>query len=51
MHAARADLLRRLGRNHEAITAYDQAIAGATNDTERAYLTARKEHLTNANGS
>jgi RNA polymerase sigma-70 factor (ECF subfamily) len=48
-HAARADLLRRLRRNHEAITAYDQAIARATNDTERAYLTARRNHLTNAN--
>jgi RNA polymerase sigma-70 factor, ECF subfamily len=48
MHAARADLLRRLGRDAEAITAYDQAIALVTNHTERAFLTARKDQLANA---
>jgi RNA polymerase sigma-70 factor (ECF subfamily) len=51
VHAARADLLRRLGRNPEAITAYDRAIARVTNETERAYLAARRDQLTNANGS
>ncbi|MDT5349192.1 MAG: hypothetical protein QOH91_2479 [Mycobacterium sp.] len=51
IHAARADLLRRLHRYQEAITAYDQAIIRATNDTERAYLTARKDQLINANGA
>jgi RNA polymerase sigma-70 factor (ECF subfamily) len=50
IHAARADLLRRLHRYHEAITAYEQAIIRATNDTERAYLTARMDQLINANG-
>lgn len=40
-HAARADLLRRLGRNREAATAYQAAVALAGNDAERAYLTGR----------
>jgi RNA polymerase sigma-70 factor, ECF subfamily len=40
-HAARADLLRRLGRRDEAAAAYDAAIALATNDAERAFLTER----------
>ena len=40
-HAARADLLRRLGRNHEAADAYRGALALATNEMERAYLQKR----------
>ena len=40
-HAARADLLRRLGRNHEAAEAYRGALALATNEMERAYLQKR----------
>jgi RNA polymerase sigma-70 factor (ECF subfamily) len=40
-HAARADLLRRLGHNGRASSAYRRAIALATNDVERAYLTRR----------
>ncbi|HET6287428.1 MAG TPA: DUF6596 domain-containing protein, partial [Amycolatopsis sp.] len=36
--ATRANLLARLGRTSEAIAAYDEAIASATNDTERAFL-------------
>lgn len=40
-HAARADLLRRLGRNQEAIQAYKKAIALATNQVEAAYLSRR----------
>jgi RNA polymerase sigma-70 factor (ECF subfamily) len=35
---ARADLLRRLGRNGEAADAYRQALALATNDVERRFL-------------
>lgn len=41
--AARADLLRRLGRRGEAAAAYDAAIALATNETERRYLAGRLE--------
>jgi len=40
-HATRADLLRRLGRNHEAADAYRGALALATNEMERAYLQKR----------
>ncbi len=40
-HAARADLLRRLGRNSDAAAAYREALRLATNDIERAYLTRR----------
>ena len=38
LHAARADLLRRLGRSAEAITSYSQALALVTNNTERRFL-------------
>jgi RNA polymerase sigma-70 factor (ECF subfamily) len=38
LHAARADLLRRAGRRHEAASAYREAIALTENETERAYL-------------
>jgi RNA polymerase sigma-70 factor (ECF subfamily) len=51
VHAARAELLRRLGHNPEAIAAYDRAIAQVTNDTERAHLTARRDQLSNTNAS
>lgn len=44
-HAARADLLRRLGRSAEARDAYDAAIAATQNPAERAYLTRRRDHL------
>src|SRR5207248_2831115 len=36
-HATRADLLRRLGRDSEAATAYDRAAALAPTDAERAF--------------
>jgi RNA polymerase sigma-70 factor, ECF subfamily len=39
--AARADLLRRAGREPEAAAAYRQAIALASNDAERRYLAQR----------
>ena len=38
LHAARADLLRRLGRSDEARAAYARALELATNDVERAFL-------------
>jgi RNA polymerase sigma-70 factor, ECF subfamily len=37
-HATRADLLRRLGRHHEAAAAYQRAAAMAPTDAERAFL-------------
>jgi RNA polymerase sigma-70 factor, ECF subfamily len=39
--AARADLLRRLGRNAEAAAAYRQALALVTNEAERRFLERR----------
>ena len=45
LHATRADLLRRLGRSHEARIAYDRAIALAGNAAESAYLTRRRDEL------
>jgi RNA polymerase sigma-70 factor (ECF subfamily) len=44
-HATRADLLRRLNRAAEAVTAYGQAIALAENAAERAFLTGRRATL------
>jgi RNA polymerase sigma-70 factor (ECF subfamily) len=43
LHAARADLLRRLGRNSDAAAAYERALALATNEPERRFLAARLE--------
>jgi RNA polymerase sigma-70 factor (ECF subfamily) len=40
-HAARADLLRRLGRAAEARSAYERAHELATNERERSYLERR----------
>ncbi|MBB6406501.1 RNA polymerase sigma factor [Arthrobacter sp. AZCC_0090] len=45
-HAVRADLLRRLGRNDEAIAAYRAAQERTGNDAERAFLDARTQALT-----
>jgi RNA polymerase sigma-70 factor (ECF subfamily) len=47
-HAARADLLRRLGRGSEARQAYDRAIELAGNTAEAAYLTRRRGQLATA---
>jgi RNA polymerase sigma-70 factor, ECF subfamily len=44
-HAARADLLRRLGRSSDARAAYDKAIELAGNTAEVAYLTRRRDQL------
>ncbi|GAB3430169.1 sigma factor-like helix-turn-helix DNA-binding protein [Flindersiella endophytica] len=44
-HAARADLLRRLGRSEESRAAYDRAIELAGNTAETAYLTRRRDQL------
>ncbi|MFO0660210.1 MAG: RNA polymerase sigma factor [Polyangiaceae bacterium] len=45
MHAARADLLRRLQRNHEARTAYERALSLAAHPTERLFLERRLNEL------
>jgi RNA polymerase sigma-70 factor (ECF subfamily) len=41
LHAARADLLRRLGASAEAATSYARALALVTNDAERRFLERR----------
>ncbi len=46
-HAARADLLRRLGRSQESRAAYDAAIELAENTAEVAYLSRRRDQLVN----
>jgi RNA polymerase sigma-70 factor (ECF subfamily) len=43
--AARADLLRRLGRREEAAAAYDAALQIATNEAERRYLERRRREV------
>jgi RNA polymerase sigma-70 factor, ECF subfamily len=45
LHAARADLLRRLGRTDEAASAYARALALATNPAERDFLERRLAEL------
>jgi RNA polymerase sigma-70 factor (ECF subfamily) len=44
-HAARADLLRRAGRDAEAAASYDRALAQVGNDAERRYLQRRRDAL------
>src|SRR5256714_31404 len=44
-HAIRADLLRRIGRNTEAVRAYEMAIARAANAAEREFLRRRHQAL------
>tara|TARA_Y100001951_G_scaffold105363_2_gene122467 strand:- start:5161 stop:6396 length:1236 start_codon:yes stop_codon:yes gene_type:complete len=45
LHAARADLLRRLGRTDQAIAAYRQALALAQQGADRQFLQKRLEEL------
>lgn len=45
LHAARADLLRRLGRNEQAIAAYRQALALAQQGPDRQFLLKRLGEL------
>ncbi len=42
LHAIRADLLRRLGRNADAASAYESALALTVNATERSFLEGRR---------
>jgi RNA polymerase sigma-70 factor, ECF subfamily len=50
-HAARADLLRRLGRTDDARAAYSRALALATNPAERRFLERRLEDVHSAAGA
>ena len=45
LHAARADLLRRLGNKEEAIKSYQQALLLVTNESERRFLERRLEEV------
>ncbi len=45
LHGARADLLRRLGRDEEARSAYERARALTANDAERAFYRRRLDEL------
>ncbi len=45
LHAIRADLLGRMGRNADAVTAYDAAIARTANTAERDLLERRRRSL------
>ncbi|SIT66644.1 RNA polymerase sigma factor [Microbacterium sp. RU33B] len=51
LHAARADLLRRIGRSGESRAAYDRAIALTGNPAERAYLLRRRSQLGGVDGT
>jgi RNA polymerase sigma-70 factor (ECF subfamily) len=51
LHAARADLLRRLGSAHEAAKAYHRALALVTNESERRYLERRLREVQNHAGA
>ena len=42
-HSVRAELLRRLGRNAEAVAAYDAAIERCANEAERQFLVRRRD--------
>ena len=48
LHAARADLLRRLGSNEEAAASYTRALELVTNESERRYLERRLREVTEA---
>jgi RNA polymerase sigma-70 factor (ECF subfamily) len=51
LHAARADLLRRLGSFAEAAKSYQQALALATNQSERRFLECRLREVQRRAGS
>ena len=45
LHAARADLLRRLGSKPEAVKSYTRALTLVTNDSERRFLERRLREM------
>ncbi len=50
LHAARADLLRRLGSSVEAAKSYERALALVTNDSERRFLERRLREVQSHRG-
>jgi len=50
LHAARADLLRRLGSSREAAKSYKRALALVTNDSERRFLERRLREVDRSQG-
>jgi RNA polymerase sigma-70 factor (ECF subfamily) len=46
LHAARADLLRRIGARAEAAKSYERALALVTNEAERRFLERRLREVT-----
>jgi RNA polymerase sigma-70 factor (ECF subfamily) len=48
LHAARADLLRRVGSSAEAVKSYERALALVTNDSERRFLERRLREVAGA---
>ncbi|HEV7796822.1 MAG TPA: RNA polymerase sigma factor [Pyrinomonadaceae bacterium] len=48
LHAARADLLRRVGLNEQAAQSYERALALVTNESERRYLERRLREVSTA---
>ncbi len=48
LHAARADMLRRLGANREAAESYDVALGLVSNDGERRFLERRLREVTSS---
>ena len=50
LHAARADLLRRIGSSADAAASYERALALATNESERRFLEKRLRETREAAG-
>jgi RNA polymerase sigma-70 factor (ECF subfamily) len=50
LHAARADMHRRLGRNADAAEEYQKALALVTNESERRYLEKRLKEMKSGGG-
>ena len=48
LHAARADMLRRIGSNREAAESYKLALGLVTNDSERRFLERRLREVTSS---
>ncbi len=48
LHAARADMLRRVGSNREAAESYKLALGLVSNDSERRYLERRLREVTSS---
>ena len=48
LHAARADLLRRIGSKEEAAASYNRALELTSNDAERRFLEKRLRNIQDA---